>query len=366
MDETAKNGIHRTFQASRNHYSVRSRGQDGDPTSFSTDINDYGLGRHMSSMDIPHKSASPENDAPRPDCISDEDVGASCQPNFKDGDEYVGPPIHSKPHIFNPEREDCKIHVRGIDSLWDSKNETNERANIRKKQTGIRDESENDANIVFKCPNQRRIRELQSTLGQLLRIGTLEGSAWTEKTPKTPCCLVFPDDQSEKKYENSSLYYVSAGNELNESSCNNPLIVVEKIMSESDSFRVATSLHLKLQSESPQDDVIRYVKEDLTCYIKEIKRYGFDHIIIIGERYCGMLFLDCYGRVFDLDSMMNVLWFLGNYFEIMSKESETGRVAWDVLDDGTIFEIDKLYTLQIDNYVLRYFAHNNLPYSNVF
>ncbi|CAJ0763594.1 2318_t:CDS:1, partial [Entrophospora sp. SA101] len=125
------------------------------------------------------------------------------------------------------------------------------------------DESENDANIVFKCPNQRRIRELQSTLGQLLRIGTLEGSAWTEKTPKTPRCLVFPDERSENEDENPS---------LNESSCNNPLIVVEKIMSESDSFRVATSLHLKLQSESPQDDVIRYVKEDLTCYIKEIKR----------------------------------------------------------------------------------------------
>jgi len=60
---------------------------------------------------------------------------------------------------------------------------------------------------------------------------------------------------------------VSAGNGLNESSCNNPLIVVEKIMSESDSFRVATSLHLKLQSKSSQDDVIRYVKEDLTCYM---------------------------------------------------------------------------------------------------
>lgn len=86
----------------------------------------------MSSMDIPHKLTSPESDAPRPDCISDEDVGASCRQNFKDGDEYVGPPIHSKPHIFNPEREDCKIHVRGIDSLWDSKNETNERANIQK------------------------------------------------------------------------------------------------------------------------------------------------------------------------------------------------------------------------------------------
>nr|CAG8614810.1 1015_t:CDS:2 [Entrophospora candida] len=342
MDETAKNGIHQTFQASRNHYSVQSQGQDGDPTSLETDINDYGLGHHISSMDIPHKLASLENDAPRPDCISDEGVGASCRQNFKDGDEYVGLPIHSKPHIFNLEREDCKIHVQGIDSLWDSKNETNERANIQKKQTDIRDESENDANFVFKCLNQQRIQELQSTLGQLLRIGTLEGSAWTEKTMQMPCCLVFPDDQSEKKYENSSLYYVSAGNGLNESLCNNPLIVVEKIMSESDSFRVATSLHLKLQSESPQDDVIRYVKEDLTCYIKEIKRYGFDHIIIIGERYCGMLFLDCYGRVFDLDSMTNVLWFLGNYFEIMPNESEAGRVAWDVLDDGTIFEIDKL------------------------
>ncbi|CAG8469798.1 11036_t:CDS:1 [Racocetra fulgida] len=120
---------------------------------------------------------------------------------------------------------------------------------------------------------------------------------------------------------------MSAGNELNKLLCNNPLIVVKKIMSESDSFHVATSLYLKLQSESLQDDVICYVKEDLICYIKEIKQYSFNHSIIIGECYCGMLFLDCYSRVFDLDSMMNVLWFLRNYFEIKSKESKTARVA---------------------------------------
>ena len=35
-----------------------------------------------------------------------------------------------------------------------------------------------------------------------------------------------------------------------------------------------------------------------------IKEFGFDHIIIIGEHENGLLFLDCYGRVFDWDYMI--------------------------------------------------------------
>ncbi|RGB36352.1 hypothetical protein C1646_758171 [Rhizophagus diaphanus] len=41
----------------------------------------------------------------------------------------------------------------------------------------------------------------------------------------------------------------------------------------------------------------------LVCCIEEVSDYGFDHIIVIEERYCGLLFMDCFGRVFDLDSM---------------------------------------------------------------
>ncbi|RHZ65093.1 hypothetical protein Glove_319g20 [Diversispora epigaea] len=336
-------GIHRSLQISENSNSVRHDEQDDKIVSLSTDLADYSMGCRMPTVDIPHKPATKDKFS-GPDYVFGENVETPCQQDFKNRGEYEGSPNHNKPYIFDSEREDCAILFRGVNSLRDSKNNTDESAGIRKQQTGSRNESENDVNIVFKYSNQERICELQSSLGQLLRIGTLEGSTWTEKNSKTlwtPCHLVLPNDQPEKSDKHDSSLCQVSGSEIIDSSCKNPLIKVEKIINESDCFRVATSLDLDLHSESPHGDVVRYVKEDLTCYIEEVKLYGFDHIIIIGERYCGMLFLDCYGRVFDLDTMMNILWFFGDYFERLSKKSKADRIAWDVLDDGTVFELEK-------------------------
>lgn len=158
--------------------------------------------------------------------------------------------------------------------------------------------------------------------------------------PENAMLLCFPDEDDQ--YEcgdtsaSSSLFQMWNGNECNKSSCDNLLIVVEKIMSNTDCFHVADSLGIKLQSE-PQEN---YMGIYFTFYIDEIKWFGFSHIIIIGERHCGMLFLDCYNHVFDLDSLTHVLWFLGDYSEIMLKKSKI-REPWDVLDDGTVFELEK-------------------------
>ncbi|RHZ86489.1 hypothetical protein Glove_50g77 [Diversispora epigaea] len=90
-----------------------------------------------------------------------------------------------------------------------------------------------------------------------------------------------------------------------------------KIKNESDCFRVATSfnLDLDLQSESPQDNVIHYVKEDLSCYITEVK------------------------------------WFRSYHWDALSKESKTEWVAWSLLNDGTVFEPDKSSTKDISTTV---------------
>jgi hypothetical protein len=50
----------------------------------------------------------------------------------------------------------------------------------------------------------------------------------------------------------------------------------------------------------------------LDIYVDAIQEYGFNHIILIGKRECGIIFLDCYGRVFALDMMSKVLWPLGD------------------------------------------------------
>ncbi|CAI2176347.1 13749_t:CDS:1, partial [Funneliformis geosporum] len=55
----------------------------------------------------------------------------------------------------------------------------------------------------------------------------------------------------------SSLYQLSTGKGVNESSCNDPLIVVDKIMSDSDCSRVATSLGFELQSEPQKNNEFR-------------------------------------------------------------------------------------------------------------
>ncbi|CAB5346084.1 unnamed protein product [Rhizophagus irregularis] len=41
--------------------------------------------------------------------------------------------------------------------------------------------------------------------------------------------------------------------------------------------------------------------KELIYYISCVAAYGFDHIIIVGETDYGMICLDCYGRVFQLD-----------------------------------------------------------------
>ena len=86
-----------------------------------------------------------------------------------------------------------------------------------------------------------------------------------------------------------------------------------------------------------------YGKEGLIYYIEEVKRFGFDHIIIIGELHYGMLFLDCFGRVFNLDSMTDQLLFLGDYFKTMERVTKglgTRWVPWIVdYDGGNVIEI---------------------------
>ncbi|CAG8617181.1 3832_t:CDS:2, partial [Acaulospora colombiana] len=111
----------------------------------------------------------------------------------------------------------------------------------------------------------------------------------------------------------------------------NPFMLVEIIANKKDRKRVANYLNCNIGGGDPSTCI---------CYMEIVKRYGFDHIIIIGERYAGILFLDCYGRVFEWESMCNVLWSLGDYRNEATKESRTSRVIWGLESDGTIVEFE--------------------------
>ncbi|RHZ67788.1 hypothetical protein Glove_299g30 [Diversispora epigaea] len=112
---------------------------------------------------------------------------------------------------------------------------TNDRADIQNQQTDSQDEIENDAPII---KNSR----IAIKFGEIIS--------------KTPYYLVLPNDDEPK----------------NESD-------IEKL-SESDGYRVATSLGLILHGEDP--------REEFQFHVEVVKKFDFNHIIII--------FVDCFGR----------------------------------------------------------------------
>jgi hypothetical protein len=100
---------------------------------------------------------------------------------------------------------------------------------------------------------------------------------------------------------------------------------------ESDRYRIANSLDIEVQSSDLR-------KDNIHLYTMEIARCGFNHIIVIGETYCGLLFLDCYGRVFNWDCMVDALMFWGEFSKAVLENSH--GVLWGVAGDGSVFLLD--------------------------
>src|SRR4051794_31419893 len=132
----------------------------------------------------------------------------------------------------------------------------------------------------------------------------------------------------------------------------NSLMLVEMIACEDDICCVSSSIGLEIETKVPL--------EDLIDYMESVKRYGFNHIIIIGELYCGMLFLDCYGCLFEWDEMRYLLLPLGDYLE---KDFQLNpAVAWKTA--GFVFEIKirqsrymcKIYSFFILNFYNYFFS----------
>jgi hypothetical protein len=97
---------------------------------------------------------------------------------------------------------------------------------------------------------------------------------------------------------------------------------------------IVSIIVIEIQSEIPPEDLV----DDM----EYVKWCGFDHIIIIGSVYCGILFVDCYGRLFKWDSMEFLLWPLGNYLKDSRLRLD---VAWGISgrngNDGVLFEVKR-------------------------
>jgi hypothetical protein len=316
------------------------------------------MGRDMSIMDVlRNKSTSVQEERferfPSPKSISSRETGSPGRQYNYDGDGCDMSPVRNKYNDFNKEitkemsqttkseNEDNRMYVRGVYPYREVRQDTSKARTkrngedyIRKQQIGSEFEDENNQSMEEAfgcCPNKERIRIMQSSLGKFFRNGALDSTPWTE-IPKKPCKLILPDNSDGESDDQTSMSQVQMGSENDEmlgllNDPSNSLILVEMIECEFDIFRIASSIGHEIKAKVPL--------EDLTIYIDFVKRYGFDHIIIIGELYFGMLFLDCYGRLFEWDHMQYLLLPLGDYFK---KDFQLNpAVAW--LTEGSVFEI---------------------------
>ncbi|RGB28048.1 hypothetical protein C1646_819389 [Rhizophagus diaphanus] len=328
----ANNRVHRTLQKSSNLSSVWCPGEVGRTTPLSANSDNNCMRRSSPTLDDLRNEhrVFQRNGASRPEKISFQNANYFGKQNYDDGIKCAWSPNNDKCNSVNGKWEDHEIYIRDISPQQNKNRSDNKVDGVQEQSRNSRFEDESLSDITMVsiecCPNQT----LQLPLGQLRQIGILDGNAWTKEEPKTSCRLVVPNFQSGQAKVQKTMFHVPKSEKQDEG-CNKKMIV-EMIANKEDRKAVANYLNHDIERGDPSTCI---------CDMEFIKQYGFDHIIIIGERYDGLLFMDCYGRVFDWDnSMCGVLWPLGDYLNEAPKVSRTYRVMWDYESDGTVVEFE--------------------------
>ncbi|PKC69604.1 hypothetical protein RhiirA1_439906 [Rhizophagus irregularis] len=204
-------------------------------------------------------------------------------------------------------------------------------------------ESTNNADITMgvrlpNCPNSRKLKDVETRFGQLLRVGSMAGDYWTDEIVSRPCRLVHAHSHPVHKPSRTidcqeavcnlqscvnPNCFLSAGNDS--PSNNNSLIVVDTF-EKSVRFQIATFIKGVSVTEP----------KEVEYYIADVADFGFDHIIYIGETEYGMLFLDCYDRVFLWDNMSQMAYPLGDSLEEVPERPIEDK-AWYV-ENGIVYE----------------------------
>ncbi|RIA87076.1 hypothetical protein C1645_855031 [Glomus cerebriforme] len=358
MDETYNNDFYQQFQISRNRNAVwNDRDYDGAAGTSSNLIN-HCMGRHQPYVEILYqKEKNVASLSHQQEKTPEKNNHDGNRPGFSSNNYKLHVFASSNDFQENPKKNKKGKKKRKKKTIPDEKG-CESIHDIQQQQAGSELESRKNTNIAVvsseRYPNKSRTREIETPLGELCRVGFLVGTSratWTTEGPTTLCHLVHPNRFLTQKNESHApklaMYNVSKGNGPYETSNarNSSFMLVEKIKNEYDRHRVATSVSHNILSESEESDL-----HDLTDDMESIKKFGFDHIIIVGERDYGILFLDCYGRMFDWDHINLLLWPLGNYLEYKLNKP---RVAWVVEFNGTIteFEADLDLDLDLDLYL---------------
>jgi hypothetical protein len=222
--------------------------------------------------------------------------------------------------IYYSEGKDSQIHVWNISQLWISRKQgDSQQKNGKYENIGVDSGS---------CSNTRRKIEMRLSFGELCRVGTLGIAKRTNE--EIQCNYVYAMHEH-KNGGDGSVSNMSESSEQNESEGLGLSVsmVVCTFVDESVRRNIAASIHIPLidsKDLEKHDDFYEYIAE-----------FGFEHIIVIGETYNGLLFLDCYGRVFKWQEMQLAIWPLGNSLEeveLKLKSNRLDRVIWTAEYDG--------------------------------
>ncbi|CAG8631917.1 4790_t:CDS:2 [Funneliformis mosseae] len=286
MDETIIKGLSKAVQKP----TLWAGGQEDYIWTLSTDINHYFLGRDMPPLHTLYQPPYQESDSREAGDISYTEVEISAQFDKEEGNERKMSTNRDKSDIFTSKQQTDEIYDRGISSINTKTASINISDGSQYITTGGGSvKGETDANIQAECESHESMLQMS------------EGNG---------------NDVSHTSNRNSQ---------------KSPM-VVEMIAHETDRQLIASMLKIEFD-------------ERLKCYnyeLKEIREFGFTHIIIVGMLQFGPMFIDCYGRIFNLDTMTGVLWKVGNSLEEAAMEPFSIKTAWIVEEDGTIddFEFD--------------------------
>ncbi|GET63214.1 hypothetical protein GLOIN_2v1488653 [Rhizophagus irregularis DAOM 181602=DAOM 197198] len=331
MDENVNCRFHLPFQV----FIDFSR-EIGGPSRLSNDFSYNRLERHIASLNLSHSKNFRDINRQRENYVSFEKSGTASKDHNDDRTNGNAPlsNCESNMRMLSRKGKDNEIYVQCFNLLQIS---TNTEENENQQCLGNKIKKGKDANIAVgfrNCSNSGRINELQSSFGELRRVGIMGSVTWRNELPREACHLVHAYPCPVKNQVSMCLASESVENDVLQQDCKNILMVVETFSNKQVCRRVASSYGYKLPADSCDP-------RELVSYIKQVAEFGFNHIIIIGELDYGMAFMDCFGRLFQWDDMMLMLWPLYNY---SSKEAniKNNKFAWFVENDRVVYEMAPL------------------------
>lgn len=267
-------------------------------------------------------------DSSKSNCIPQGELETSCAYYCNNATEQEQTAYCNKFNVHCQEGKDCQIHVRCI-SLLRGKD---------KEQICNRHENKKHEDIVkFSkiCTNTCRINDMQASIWELRRVCVLGDANWVGEKYKVKLCnyvLAIHKNENDACNRTMCILQKTSGQvESKELGDDSSCMIVDTFVDKSVCHNLASSILYDLPTNSADP-------EKLGCYYRCVAKFGFNYIIVIGGLSCGLLFIDCYGRVFQWEDMEQVLWPVGNSLDDMIPYEDL--VIWTV-EDGVVYEESK-------------------------